>query len=61
MGVPNGHPFFGNQYTTGGYIPGSFTYIPEVVEKFADFSTKLVSENIGKGTAGKAINSVATL
>jgi len=33
MGAPMGHPFFGNQYTDGGYIPGSFRYISEVAEK----------------------------
>lgn len=26
MGAPAGHPFFGNQYTDGGYVPGSFSY-----------------------------------
>ena len=26
MGAPDGHPFFGNQYTDGGYERGSFTY-----------------------------------
>lgn len=26
MGVPEGHPFFGNQYTDGGYQPGIFSY-----------------------------------
>lgn len=33
MGAPAGHPFFGNQYTSGGYEPGSFSYknvIPRV-------------------------------
>lgn len=31
MGVPTGHPFFGNQYTNGGYIPGTCTC--DVIEK----------------------------
>ena len=26
MGAPSMHPFFGNQYTDGGYIRGTFTY-----------------------------------
>lgn len=26
IGVPTGDPFFGNQYTNGGYVPGSFSY-----------------------------------
>lgn len=26
MGAPTGHPFFGNQYTNGGYVRGSFSY-----------------------------------
>ncbi len=26
MGAPAGHPFFGNQYTNGGYVNGSFSY-----------------------------------
>ncbi|MDN5685004.1 hypothetical protein [Corynebacterium glyciniphilum] len=26
MGAPAGHPFFGNQYTDGGYVPGQFSY-----------------------------------
>jgi uncharacterized CHY-type Zn-finger protein len=48
MGVPDGHPFFGNQYTDGGYIRGTFNYVPEIVEKATDYSSKLVSNNIGK-------------
>ena len=31
MGAPKKHPFFGNQYTDGGYEPGSFTY-DQIVE-----------------------------
>lgn len=26
MGAPSGHPFFGNQYTNGDYVIGSYTY-----------------------------------
>ncbi|MGF0139859.1 hypothetical protein ACQRC3_00750 [Streptococcus alactolyticus] len=37
MGVPEGHPFFGNQYTDGGYQPGSFSYTFEpLMEKAID-------------------------
>lgn len=50
MGTPVGHPFFGNQYTNGGYIAGTFKYIPEIAEKLVDNSSTLVSENIGKAT-----------
>ena len=28
MGAPSGHPFFGNQYTSGDYISGTYTYFP---------------------------------
>lgn len=50
MGTPVGHPFFGNQYTNGGYITGTFKYIPEIVEKVVDISSTLDSGNIGKST-----------
>lgn len=37
MGAPEGHPFFGNQYTNGGYEPGNFSYdVEPVVEKTVD-------------------------
>lgn len=26
LGAPAGHPFFGNQYTDGGYVDGSYVY-----------------------------------
>lgn len=47
VGAPAGHPFFGNQYTDGGYQQGSFTYTSEpsvgsvlsVVEKSVSSST----------------------
>ncbi len=32
MGAPSGHPFFGNQFTDGGYQPGTYTYAGEAVE-----------------------------
>jgi len=50
MGVPVGHPFFGNQYTDGGYIAGTFKYVPEIAEKVVDYSSTLISENIDKAT-----------
>ena len=51
MGVPVGHPFFGNQYTNGGYVSGSYKYAPEggeIVEKVVVCSSELISENIDK-------------
>lgn len=37
MGAPEGHPFFGNQYTNGGYQQGSYSYdVEPVVEKKID-------------------------
>lgn len=49
MGAPVGHPFFGNQYTDGGYISNTFKYVPEIAETVVDYSSKLVSDKIGKG------------
>jgi len=48
MGVPYGHPFFGNQYTNGGYIPGTFKYVPDMAETIIKNSSRLVSDKIGK-------------
>lgn len=50
MGVPVGHPFFGNQYTDGGYIAGTFKYAPEIAKKVVDYSSTLISEDIDKAT-----------
>lgn len=50
MGIPVGHPFFGNEYTDGGYIAGTFKYVPEIAEIVVDYSSTLVSENIDKAT-----------
>lgn len=36
MGAPVGHPFFGNQYTDGGYLPGSFKVAKEVLNEVVD-------------------------
>jgi len=48
MGAPEGHPFFGNQYTNGGYRPGSFTYITEpLVEKVID-GIQSISKNVAE-------------
>ena len=49
MGAPPGHPFYGNQYTDGGYVPGSFTYMLaeksiELVEKSVEAVKTVVSE-----------------
>ena len=51
MGVPAGHPFFGNQYTNGGYISGTYTY--EVIEKGKEIIKPLLKE------ASKAVTHVA--
>lgn len=48
MGVPVGHPFFGNQYTDGGYMADTFKYVPKIAEKVVDYSSKLISDKIGK-------------
>jgi len=53
MGAPAGHPFFGNQYTDGGYLLGSFTY--EVMEKGVDVVKSVVSE-MGKGATKEVVN-----
>ena len=42
MGVPAGHPFFGNQYTNGGYIRGTYTY--EWIEKGKEIIKPLINE-----------------
>jgi hypothetical protein len=49
MGAPPKHPFYGNQYTDGGYIPGSFTYkaaekSKELLEKSVEAVVAVVSE-----------------
>lgn len=46
MGVPTGHPFFGNQHTTGGYTPGTYTY--RLVEKGIE-NPPTVTKEIQKG------------
>lgn len=50
MGSPVGHPFFGNQYTDGGYIAGTFKYVPQIGEKVVDYCSVLVPGNIDKAT-----------
>lgn len=52
MGVPYGHPFFGNQYTNGGYVPGSYTYM---VDNGIE-TLKTVSNKIGKDVTRIATN-----
>jgi hypothetical protein len=49
MGVPTGHPFFGNQYSDGGYIAGTFKYVPEIIDKVFERSSKLASDILSKG------------
>lgn len=44
MGVPTGHPFFGNQYVKGDYILGTFKYkviAKPGIEKLINASSKL--------------------
>lgn len=45
MGAPSGHPFFGNQYTDGGYQTGTFTYGGEAVENVASTVKDVLKEN----------------
>lgn len=45
MGVPNGHPFFGNQYTNGGYQTGTYTYIESAVENAVSIAKNIVKES----------------
>jgi len=59
MGAPKGHPFFGNQYTDGGYIIGSFNYVPEVIEKGVSV-VKTVASEVSKGTSIKTANIVTS-
>ena len=47
------HPFFGNQYTDGGYIIGSF--------KFPEGLTREVGERIAKIAAPEALSSSSTI
>jgi Zn finger protein HypA/HybF involved in hydrogenase expression len=49
MGAPDGHPFFGNQYTDGGYISGTFKYAAEKAEVVDNFSN-MISDNIDRVT-----------
>ena len=62
MGVPDGHPFFGNQYTNGGYLPGSYSYIDEVPslakiiagsERAVEYSPNVSSLNIANNNITK--------
>jgi len=57
MGAPAGHPFFGNQYTNGGYELGSFTY--EVKDKGFNIPKNVLNET-GKGTVNVATRQKAT-
>jgi len=60
-GVPKGHPFFGNQYTDGGYIKKSFSYIPEIIEKGNDVIKSVVKktgESVSPIAANKSADSV---
>ena len=53
MGAPSGHPFFGNQFTDGGYITGSFKYTP--TEKIgAEILNTVVSET-SRHSVSKAV------
>lgn len=45
MGAPSGHPFFGNQYTDGGYQAGTYTYVGEAVENVASIVKDILKEN----------------
>ena len=49
MGAPAGHPFFGNQYTDGGYVLGSFSY--PATGNIAE-STRRAAASLSKLSAG---------
>jgi hypothetical protein len=46
LGPPTGHPFFGNQYTHGGYVNGSFEY-KNVIDSVAGTAVKAAAQ-VGK-------------
>lgn len=46
MGAPTGHPFFGNQYTHGGYVNGSFAY-ENIIGNVAETAVKAATQ-VGK-------------
>jgi preprotein translocase subunit SecG len=48
MGVPKGHPFFGNQFTDGGYVKGSYKY---AMERIVDATTPVASKVISTQSA----------
>ena len=50
MGAPTGHPFFGNQYTHGGYVNGSFTY-ENIIGNVAGTAVKAATQ-VGKSMPG---------
>jgi len=58
MGAPEGHPFFGNQYTDGGYVPGSFTYATaDILESIFDSLRETASEKaISTAVKPKAVD-----
>jgi DNA-directed RNA polymerase subunit RPC12/RpoP len=53
LGAPTGHPFFGNQYTHGGYVNGSFEY-ENAIENLAGTTVKLAAK-VGKSTPGAVL------
>ena len=56
MGAPEGHPFFGNQYTNGGYQQGSYSYdVEPVVEKTIDV-VKSIHKTLSETSAKSSYN-----
>lgn len=45
MGAPSGHPFFGNQYTNGGYQSGTYTYVGSGSECVMSTVNSVLKEN----------------
>lgn len=54
MGAPSGHPFFGNQYTDGGYAPGSYSYGSKL-----DEALSLVGASLGRSSASTDTSATA--
>ncbi len=55
MGAPAGHPFFGNQYTDGGYAIGSFSY-KNVIENVAEVAAKAVPKILPNNSASDSLS-----
>lgn len=54
MGAPAGHPFYGNQYTGGGYVIGSFSY-KNVIEDATKVAAKTAPKILPKTVASDSL------